>query len=1112
MKKVMLFLFLSFLTQMTAVTVDGHVYLEGETDHSGIKVILQRVAPDTLYSYTVYSDASGYYFQTVEQGIYTLKYEKLRFERITLEDINLYSNYTVPETTLAFNNEIWGHFSGKLERGSYLVSETLIVDQGHSLLLDPGVILEFYSNSELVINGLIKAQGAEGDSIRFTSSLGSKWLGMRFNGGASDNSVLNYCIIENSSDSGIYLFLCSLKISNSSLRRNNKNAVYFYSYGETNLADIKNCEFINNNTLTGFTYNSVIYCAQNGAFLKISDCDFNNNYSYYGLINISSTDNALIENSSFTDNDINSLGLIYSAGSKNTVIRNCFIANNYVSNYCGGVYNNSGKTIIENSVITNNSASSSGGVFSSGDITVSKCAITNNTSRGAGSNGGGVILSGGKALIENSIVSGNTATYGAGISSQCDATIVNSVISKNNGQGIYTSQSMKLYNNIISNNSSHGIRNVYSTTEHQIINNDFYSNGTANFYQCNEYLGVNVTTNANGDPCDPWYNITLDPKFTNSAGGDFTITGDSPCIDAGVNEIEGYDSSITDFFGYYRYWDGDGNGSEIVDIGFYEYGSFDTNVTNNINGTAELEGESDHSGIQIKFDMTDPVSDLEFYCLTDASGYYSIDIPQGTYKISFENDHYFSTTLENIICTGDMSLSDIILDAKNKLQGPLSGFLPKDVYAVIGNISVQTGNDLEIEAGAVLEFDPGTEFVISGILKASGTKQDSVRFVPLSERTWEGIYFNTTADNSVLNHSVITGSNTCGIYNNGADIVISDSRFSGNKSAGMGGAMVIKNDSSIIRNCEITNNGNVAVYVYGSNSRFSNCRIAYNGAGGIIVGGSGSIIEGCFIYSNDGYGISASSDILIVNSVIHGNTGDGITASASLRLVNSASCYNFTGFKNSSSSIIPQNISYSCFSGNANNNFLNCASGIGTVSTTNSNGDQCDQYYNIMLNPKFSDGPNGVFTLLSDSPCIDAGNNYVVSYEFPLLDNNNAARIWDGDGNGSVLIDIGGYEYGSPVGIEDQVVEVQNFVLYQNYPNPFNPVTTISYALPEAAQVELNVYNLQGQLVQSLVNGRLDKGVHKAEFNSADITSGMYIYSLKVDGKSVQSKKMMLLK
>lgn len=109
--------------------------------------------------------------------------------------------------------------------------------------------------------------------------------------------------------------------------------------------------------------------------------------------------------------------------------------------------------------------------------------------------------------------------------------------------------------------------------------------------------------------------------------------------------------------------------------------------------------------------------------------------------------------------------------------------------------------------------------------------------------------------------------------------------------------------------------------------------------------------------------------------------------------------------------------------------------------------------------------------------------------------------------NGSIfaterIIDYMGIEENIPLTTE----------LFQNYPNPFNPVTAISYALLKTAQVELNVYNLQGQLVQALVNGKQVKGIHKAEFNGSDLTSGMYIYSLKVDGKSVQSKKMMMLK
>ncbi|HXK49783.1 MAG TPA: T9SS type A sorting domain-containing protein, partial [Clostridiales bacterium] len=88
----------------------------------------------------------------------------------------------------------------------------------------------------------------------------------------------------------------------------------------------------------------------------------------------------------------------------------------------------------------------------------------------------------------------------------------------------------------------------------------------------------------------------------------------------------------------------------------------------------------------------------------------------------------------------------------------------------------------------------------------------------------------------------------------------------------------------------------------------------------------------------------------------------------------------------------------------------------------------------------------------------------------------------------------------------------QTTELYQNYPNPFNPVTSISYALDQACLVELNVYNLNGQFLRSLLNGKQSRGKHEIDLNAEDLTSGLYIYTLKVDGKVVQSRKMMLLK
>ncbi|GBD86934.1 hypothetical protein BMS3Abin03_00859 [bacterium BMS3Abin03] len=103
----------------------------------------------------------------------------------------------------------------------------------------------------------------------------------------------------------------------------------------------------------------------------------------------------------------------------------------------------------------------------------------------------------------------------------------------------------------------------------------------------------------------------------------------------------------------------------------------------------------------------------------------------------------------------------------------------------------------------------------------------------------------------------------------------------------------------------------------------------------------------------------------------------------------------------------------------------------------------------------------------------------------------------------------GSYEYSSEINVD--VAAPLTFSLDQNYPNPFNPSTVIKYSIPNDGFVLLDIYNLLGEKVASLVNSVQKAGRYEITFDASNLASGIYVYSLK-SGSFSSVKKMLLMK
>jgi len=147
------------------------------------------------------------------------------------------------------------------------------------------------------------------------------------------------------------------------------------------------------------------------------------------------------------------------------------------------------------------------------------------------------------------------------------------------------------------------------------------------------------------------------------------------------------------------------------------------------------------------------------------------------------------------------------------------------------------------------------------------------------------------------------------------------------------------------------------------------------------------------------------------------------------------------------------------------------------------------------------------------------------AYNYDGSSFTNTAHIDNGDTATCVAVGIDGtvftgnyraglkaYTYSGTTGLKDELTKIPlQFTLSQNYPNPFNPSTKIKYTLLKTGNVKIEILNLLGQKIETLLNRRMTAGSHEIEFTAMDLPGGVYLYRIQAGGYQ-EVRKMILMK
>ena len=190
----------------------------------------------------------------------------------------------------------------------------------------------------------------------------------------------------------------------------------------------------------------------------------------------------------------------------------------------------------------------------------------------------------------------------------------------------------------------------------------------------------------------------------------------------------------------------------------------------------------------------------------------------------------------------------------------------------------------------------------------------------------------------------------------------------------------------------------------------------------------------------------------------------------------------------------------------------NC-SGIGTIYIYDSNN---QPVANATVYATATGPVGGTFsglTVSDGSVMFETGKTRSCSGEFcyEVTNVTHSSLTYNAAANNVTKACESGWVYSDGQGEMAQVEKPASYSLDQNYPNPFNPVTTITFSIDQPGHVTLEVFNVAGQRVSTLVDRHLGTGEHTATWDGTSVSSGVYFYRLTA-GEMAETKKMILLK